>query len=1601
MAVLAGNNTPDLLVGLAENDVISGADGNDTIEGLEGNDTLRGNVGVDSVLGGNGADLIRGGQGNDILNGEAGNDHIFGDLDNDSITGGDGNDTINGGAGDDTLEGSGGADLLLGAAGIDSILGGEGSDTINGNAGADVIDGNAGADSIRGGADADAISGGADNDSLFGDLGDDTLSGEDGNDSLAGAAGADQLFGGAGVDTLIGGADNDSLDGGTEGDSIIGGAGLDTLTGDAGNDNIFGGADVDTIDGGTGDDTINGNAGADTITGGDGADLIRGGKDNDTIDGGDGDDILFGDVGDDSIVAGNGADNVLGGDGDDSITGDALNDTINGNAGADTIDGGDNDDDVRGGGDNDSLIGGAGNDTLNGDLGDDTITGGAGDDEINGGDGTDVAVFTVNFADVTVDRDVDTVELVSADGTDRLSSIETFQFADQTIDLATLLANGTAPSPSVNAVLTAAIDSLVGSTAADTFTTTEANFAQADTLTGSAGNDSLIFTNAASIAAAELANKTGIEFITLQAGGNTIDLSDAFVGAADADQVTISNGGQTVTSLGATGLTGGNTVVVSGSGQVTLANNAGNAITIADAAAGNIVLGTGADSVTGGAGNDKVTTAVANLAATDVFNGGAGTDTLAFSDGGTLDLAVEGVGVTNIEALTAGASINITFNALNLNTTGSTANDTFSFAVGDLTAADTISGNGGVDVLALTGSGASDVTNITDVDNLTLADATNVTFGATNFNVTGSANGDSFIYTDANFSQADSIAGGTGTDTLSITDAATVLDAELANKSSIETLLLGGNSTVTFDGTGGSNADALLDSSGDALTINNQAFTLALNTSGIDAGNDVIIAGTGAVTLASGVANRVLAADGVNVNVTGGDDNDTIEFTEGNLVGSTVDLSTGSDVLTINETGSNGITVAAVDLAVAAGVETLELTDNATVTMSETFVDAQDGAAADDAGTVTIDNGTNTLSLDASAIVSANETVFIGGTGAVTLSAVATRVSTTAINNDITTTVASNNILTANGHLNDANDSIDATAAGSDTITFTNASTVSFVTASNVTGFENVAFEAGSNTMTLSNGFVQVGGLNISLAGASDATIDATSVVNTKDITLATTGTYTLSNAAGGGNDNRVLLGAAGNYSITGSAGEDVLVVAESDNLVNGDTLGLGTGNDAIVVDDASAAALDLTTAGADDFDDVTGVEVLALTQGGTIVTENAVLAAAGVTTYVSGGALAFTSGSTAANYVVLSTGTITLDTGSSNALTLSDATNATVAGFVDLAAIETAYTGGTVVSQAGGDTVLGGTGDDDITLGAGNDSMSGGAGDDIFRITSAVDGNDSIDGGANTGAGDTIALTGGGVVDLSALNGGTGVVGIEQITTDNTAGTDLTVHDVAGVTIVAGNGGQTVTLGTGGQTVTSGTGGDAIVGGTGDDNITPGTGTDTVTGGTGADTIILGSDGAQDDIRYTAVTDGAAVSQNTGEDSITGFDVGTDLLLFGGAFNGGATDLDDIADDDNFAFATDAATDFTTTHEAALITGAADGDLVELNFNLILADMNAVGFTAAQNETGLVVIQAATQTGFYLYTESEVNNTIVSAAEIRFIGITNGQLTTADFDFF
>lgn len=123
----------------------------------------------------------------------------------------------------------------------------------------------------------------------------------DGQDTIFAGGGNDYIYSGQGPDLVYAGEGDDFINSGS-------GSGVDTLHGEGGDDRIIAGNGDDFIFGGDDDDTIEGQDGGDFIEGNDGRDHLIGGEGNDTLDG-----TLNG-IEDDKD-----GDYLVGGDGDDTF----------------------------------------------------------------------------------------------------------------------------------------------------------------------------------------------------------------------------------------------------------------------------------------------------------------------------------------------------------------------------------------------------------------------------------------------------------------------------------------------------------------------------------------------------------------------------------------------------------------------------------------------------------------------------------------------------------------------------------------------------------------------------------------------------------------------------------------------------------------------------------------------------------------------------------------------------------------------------------------------------------------------------------------------------------------------------------------------------------------------------------------------------------------------------------------------------------------------------------------------------------------------------------------------------------------------------------
>jgi Ca2+-binding RTX toxin-like protein len=433
---LSGDNTQNVLLGLAGDDTLAGDGGNDCVFGNDGNDTFDENEGLgESGAGGgfttdNGADFILGGGGLD--------DHITysarttpinvyldpvpsGFL---GVIGGTqppfpfafeglcGLEIVNDGVARPQQRG------IIGI-GVFHIVP-DGADL-----GSDGFSGHPADESDCVFEDTENATTGSGNDRLVANFvanakdneftannGNDLMSGGRGNDIFhegTAANGADDMDGGTGSDTCdysgrtgavngsIDGSDNDGEAG--EGDNCGGvvTVGAIGFIIDFVNEVIIIGPvpgegqpssaqNTENIDGGSGNDVLAGNDQQNVLRGNAGNDELTGFAGQDVLNGGDGDDSSNGGTGNDAIDGGAGNDWVNYSTATGGVVVNLAAGTSSGADGNDTLTGNEN---ATGSSFQDSLRGDSGNNVLNGRGADDAIQGLDGDDTINGAAGAD------------------------------------------------------------------------------------------------------------------------------------------------------------------------------------------------------------------------------------------------------------------------------------------------------------------------------------------------------------------------------------------------------------------------------------------------------------------------------------------------------------------------------------------------------------------------------------------------------------------------------------------------------------------------------------------------------------------------------------------------------------------------------------------------------------------------------------------------------------------------------------------------------------------------------------------------------------------------------------------------------------------------------------------------------------------------------------------------------------------------------------------------------------------------------------------------------------------------------------------------------------
>ena len=519
-----------------------------------------------------------------------------------------------------------------------------------------------------------------------------------------------------------------------------------------------------------------------------------------------------------------------------------------------------------------------------------------------------------------------------------------------------------------------------------------------DTLTGGSGADTLTLTTAGTFSLFGV-GKFGL--INLAAGNNTVTVADKTLSGGP---VTIKDGASGNTSITAAGDTKAST---------------GKTLTY--------LAGAGTDSFTGGLENDAVKVGAAGVGG-DILTGGSGANTLTLTTAGTfslsgvakfgtIDLAAGSNTVTVVDKTLSGGPVTIKDGASG-NTSISAAGDTVASAGKTLTfaagaGADSFSGGFENDVVqvsaaavggdTLTGGLVSNKLTLTTAGTFSLSQVSKfgtINLAAGNNTVTvadKTLSGGSVTIKDGAFLD------GTGGDNS--------ISAAGDTASLLKTLTyVAGSGTDSF--TGGFENDVVKVSAqavgGDTLTGGRYApATLDLTTadtfslSGVNtfstinlaAGNNIVTVADktlsgGPVTIKDGASgnNSISAADDTKVSTgkaltylagagtdsfTGGFENDVVEVSAAAVGGDTLKGGSGANTLDLTTAG----TVAAGGVS---AIETYVLANGAKNTLTLTNANFTGVAGA----TITITDGNNGNTVNASALTGANRIIVHAGTGA-------------------------------------------------------------------------------------------------------------------------------------------------------------------------------------------------------------------------------------------------------------------------------------------------------------------------------------------------------------------------------------------------------------------------------------------------------------------------------------------------------------------------------------------------------------------------------------------------------------------------------------------
>ncbi|WP_192357609.1 beta strand repeat-containing protein [Mesorhizobium mediterraneum] len=1241
-----GGEGDDSLRGQGVNDYLDGGAGNDTVYDADnhGDATIQGGLPQDSynhdtLIGGDGNDQILSFGGGDLLDGGAGNDYLQAGPDredDDTLIGGADNDTINGGMGIDTAVFSGlrsqysvtvvdqggpvPSYLVTGPDGTDTLAGIEflkfddgtfapvdllnEAPTITSDGGDATVavsiaenttavttvaatDPNAGdtlAYSKLGGADADLFTIDAATGALaFISAPDfETPADADGNNDYEVQVQVADGNGGFDTQTISVTVTDEAnvINGTPQNDNLTGTANEDVITG-------FGGSDI--LSGLAGDDVINAGQGDDTLVGGAGNDIMNGGQDADTFVGGAGDDTMDGGAGSDTLDYGSEGGphgvvvNLLG---DGGVQGGLPSDTA-----IDTVGFIDPDPANRTPTDSvaripnvigtqfaDEIYGGNRDNHLSGGGGDDTLKGGALNDVLDGGSGSDMVIYEGNRADYQVDQNPDgsltiaDLRTGAPEGIDTVTDVELFEFADGNKTLAELLVNSVPTITSDGGGDTAAVSVAENGLAVTTVAATDPDAAQTLSYSISGGADAGLFT---------IDEATGVlSFLA----------APDFETPADADgnndyevqvQVADGNGGFDTQML---------LVTVTNANDNAPAFTSGTTATFAENETG-AAYETDADDA------DNLGALTYTLSGSDaaLFDIDAATGVVTFKAAPDFEAAAD-AGGNNVYDIVVTASDGTLSTNRNVAITVTNQNDNAPVFSSGITAS-----------FAENATGTVYDADATDADNLgaltySLSGADAALFnvdaatGAVTFKIAPDFEspldaGANNVY-DIVVTASDGALSSNGAVAITVTD---VVEVSVINGTpGADTL----NGTANADTINGLGSDDILNGLGGADILNGGA------------GNDTMNGGAGADTMRGGAGGDIYvlddAGDIVDESAAGSGGTDTVQSTisfsladpvhvlgavERLTLAGSDDINATGNALANILTGNDGANI----LDGGAGADTMRGGAGDDTYIVERTSDTVDESVAGSGGTDTVRSSVTFSLANASRVLGAVENLTLTGTASINATG-------NTLANDLVGNSGANVLDGGSGAdlmrggggndtyiVDDANDTVDEAAAGSDGADIVRSS-VTFSLAASLGDVENLTLTGSASVDATGNGLsnVLVGNKagNVLDGGAGDDTMlggggnDTYVVDSAGDIidesgskgidTVLSSVSFSLSNSAQAiGTIENLTLTGSGNTSAIGNSASNALTGNTGDNLLDGgggnDTLDGGAGNDTML----------------------------------------------------------------------------------------------------------------------------------------------------------------------------------------------------------------------------------------------------------------------------------------------------------------------------------------------------------------------------------------------------------------------------------------------------